>query len=153
MKTIKVEKQSEIPNGFTGIAEWPDGTKEWWLNGILHRVDGPAWEDTDGSKQWYRNGKLHRVDGPAIEDADGTKAWFVDGKRHRVDGPAIEHADGTKQWYLNGRYVYTLRKSIGDYIVIEDGLPSTMKWLGEPMPTLKVLTAEDIAFIPNLPGI
>ena len=38
-------------------------------------------------------------------------------------------------------------------IVIEDGLPSTMEWLGKPVSTLKVLTAEGIKFIPNLPGV
>jgi hypothetical protein len=40
-----------------------------------------------------------------------------------------------------------------DYIVVEDGLPSTTEWLGKPVSTLKVLTAEGIQFIPNLPGI
>ena len=173
METIKVKKHSKIPNGFTGIAEWFDGTKGWFVDGKYHREDGPAWEGADGSKEWYLNGNLHRVDGPAIERADGPKQWYFNGKRHRVDGPAWECADGTKvwmlndklhrvdgparvwhygrkEWYLNGRFVYT---SIVDYIVIEDGLPSTMEWLGEPVSTLKVLTAEGICFIPNLPGI
>ena len=176
METIKFENYSEIPKGFTAIAEWPDGSKEWYMDGNLHRVDGPAIERADGPKQWYFNGKRHRVDGPAWECANGEKQWFVDGKRHRVDGPAIEWHDGRKQWHLNGKlhrvdgpaverpdgtkewwlndwFVYDLRKPIGDYIVIEDGLPSTMKWLGEPVSTLKVLTAEGIKFIPNLPGI
>ena len=48
--------------------------------------------DADGTKEWYLNGQLHRVDGPAIEYASGTKAWWLNGKRHRVDGPAIEWA-------------------------------------------------------------
>ena len=34
-----------------------DGTKAWYLNGKLHREDGPAIEWPDGSKQWYLNGK------------------------------------------------------------------------------------------------
>ena len=54
-----------------------------------------------GTKAWYLNGKLHREDGPAIEYADGTKAWCLNSKLHREDGPAIECADGTKAWYLN----------------------------------------------------
>jgi hypothetical protein len=176
MKTIKVENYGEIPRGFTGIAEWADGRKEWILNGKLHREDGPAWEGVNGTKEWYINGKLHREDGPACEGADGAKQWWLNGKRHRVDGPAIECADGRKEWFLNGKRhredgpawewadgkkewyadgwcVHTLRKPIGDYIVVEDGLPSTMEWLGEPVSTLKVLTAEGIQFIPNLPGI
>ena len=35
-----------------------DGTKEWYLNGKLHREDGPAIERSDGSKSWYLNDKL-----------------------------------------------------------------------------------------------
>ena len=79
-----------------------DGTKQWWLNGKLHREDGPAVEHADGSKEWYLNGKIHREDGPAFEGADGTKEWYLNGNPHREDGPAFEYADGTKVWYLNG---------------------------------------------------
>jgi hypothetical protein len=35
----------------------------------------------DGSKSWWLNGKLHRLDGPAIEWVDGSEAWWVNGKR------------------------------------------------------------------------
>ena len=56
----------------------------------------------DGYKAWWLNGKLHREDGPAVEMADGYKEWWLNGERHREDGPAIENADGTKRWYLNG---------------------------------------------------
>ena len=59
-----------------------NGTKAWWLNGKLHRTNGPAVEDVDGNKAWYLNGKYHREDGPAIEYADGTKAWFLNGKEY-----------------------------------------------------------------------
>ena len=59
-------------------------------------------EYPDGTKSWYVDGKLHRLDGPAIEFASGTKHWFVNGKRHRLDGPAIEYPDGTKQWFIFG---------------------------------------------------
>ena len=70
------------------------GTKEWWVNGELHRTDGPAYEGADGIKAWYLNGELHRTGGPAIEDLDGYKEWFLNNKRHRTDGPAYEGADG-----------------------------------------------------------
>ena len=79
-----------------------NGTKCWYVNGKLHREDGPAIEYADGSKWWYVNDKLHREDGPAIEYADGSKCWYVNGKLHREDGPAIEWADGNKRWYVNG---------------------------------------------------
>ena len=35
---------------------------------------------SNGTKYWYLNGKLHREDGPAIEWADGYKFWYLDGK-------------------------------------------------------------------------
>ena len=56
----------------------------------------------NGDKYWYLNGKIHREDGPAIDRANGDKFWALKGKIHREDGPAIEYADGVKSWYLNG---------------------------------------------------
>ena len=87
-----------------------------------------------------------------IEWHDGIKEWRLNGKLHREDGPAIEYGNRVRSWYLNHISVYTCYVT-EDYIVIEDRLPSTMEWLGEPVPTLKVLTAEGICFIPNLPGV
>jgi hypothetical protein len=175
MKTIKVGHCSEISKGFTGVVRYPngskiwylngerhrvdgpawegaDGTKQWFLNGQWHRVDGPAWEAANGSKEWWLNGKQHRVDGPAWEGADGTKVWRLNGKRHRVDGPAVEWANGSKVWYLNGEFSYEL-KPIGEYLLIEDGLPSDVEWLGKRVTQRKVLTEKGFMYIPNLPGI
>ena len=66
--------------------------------------------DEYGTKQWYLNGQLHRADGPAVEWADGDKHWFLDGKLHRLNGPAITATRnggltvmyGTKTWWLDG---------------------------------------------------
>lgn len=80
-----------------------NGNKFWYLNGKLHREDGPAIEYTDGNKFWYLNGKLHREDGPAIEYLTGTLAWYLNGNLHREDGPAIEYSYGDREWYLNGK--------------------------------------------------
>ncbi len=82
-----------------------DGTKRWFLNGELHREDGPAIEGSDGSKWWYLNGKLHREDGPAIVYENEEKQWYLNGKLHREDGPAVEFPNGTKYWYLNNEEV------------------------------------------------
>ena len=80
-----------------------NGDKHWYLNGKLHREDGPAVEWEDGDKWWYLNGKRHREDGPAFENSKGDKVWFLKGKRHRENGPAVEYSSGTKEWYLNGK--------------------------------------------------
>ena len=57
---------------------------------------------SNGHKLWYLNGKLHREDGPAVEYSNGYKAWYLNDKRHREDGPAVEGSSGYKAWYLNG---------------------------------------------------
>ena len=36
----------------------------------------------NGNKYWYLNGKLHRTNGPAIENADGSKEWWINGKEY-----------------------------------------------------------------------
>ena len=82
---------------------WPDGSKQWYLNGQLHCEGGPAIEGSDGSKEWRLNGQLHREDGPAIEGSDGSKEWWLNGQLHCEGGPAYEGSDGSKSWWLNGR--------------------------------------------------
>ena len=59
----------------------------------------------NGDRYWFINGKLHREDGPAVEYANGNKFWYLNGELHREDGPAVEHTDGSKFWYLNGEEV------------------------------------------------
>jgi hypothetical protein len=87
-----------------------------------------------------------------VEYTSSTKGWQLKGKLHRVDGPAIEWASGSKSWHLNDKFIYEL-KPIGDYILIEDGLPSEVEWLGKQVTQRKVLTEKGFMYIPNLPGI
>ena len=61
-------------------------------------------KDFFGNKRYYLNGLLHREDGPAIEYFNGTKYWCKNGKLHREDGPAIEYITGETEWCLNGKY-------------------------------------------------
>jgi len=62
----------------------------------------------NGDKVWFLNGKLHREDGPAAEWANGDKEWWLNGKRHREDGPAVECANGNKAWLLNNEITTAL---------------------------------------------
>ena len=57
----------------------------------------------NGRQAWYVDGQLHRVDGPAIIGADGSQTWYVDGQRHRTDGPAIIGADGRQAYWIYGK--------------------------------------------------
>jgi hypothetical protein len=70
----------------------------------FHSINGEcACEGVDGTKWWYYNDKLHRLDGPAIEFSNGDKYWLKDGLKHREDGPAIEWSNGHKLWYQNDK--------------------------------------------------
>ena len=54
----KFIRKTEIrPWNFTGIIKYGYGDKEWWVNGKIHRLDGPAIEWHDGTKSWWLNDK------------------------------------------------------------------------------------------------
>ena len=55
-KVLKTSDWTKIPPNYTGIIEWSNGDKSWWINGKLHKVDGPAVEQVNGYKAWYLNG-------------------------------------------------------------------------------------------------
>lgn len=74
----------------------------WYLNGLLHREDGPAIEYGNGSTEWYINGQLHRINGPAKQSINGDFSWYLFGKKHREDGPAILTTNGEYEWYCHG---------------------------------------------------
>lgn len=78
-------------------------------NNELHSFNGrPAVEWIDsykkGTKIWYHNGLVHRINGPAIEKYDGVKIWVIKGKRHRLDGPAVIGPNLSK-YYVDGTYI------------------------------------------------
>jgi antitoxin component YwqK of YwqJK toxin-antitoxin module len=96
-------KFDKIPKDFTGIVECRTGRKGYYLNGKLHREDGPAIE--------------YREDGPAIESANSKyhlcKSWYLNGKIQKIiwhlkDGGHGEVSlvqGGKYRWYLNGKLI------------------------------------------------
>jgi hypothetical protein len=85
------------------LKTYKDGRQEWYLNGYIHREDGPAVIYPDGTQWWYLNDKIHREDGPAVIYSNGTQSWWLSGNLHREDGPAIIYPDGTQAWCVNGK--------------------------------------------------
>jgi hypothetical protein len=92
--------------------------QEWWLNGQLHRIDGPAITCQNGSQYWCQYNQLHRTNGPASVEPNiqyhtydkklTTIAWYFNGKKHRIDGPAYyKHFDDDnkllEEWYIDGQ--------------------------------------------------
>ena len=97
----------EIPKIVAQPVETMDkkGNIYWYVDGKLHREDGPAMITHNGSEYWYKNDQLHREDGPAILgiDANGNtfQEWWINGKRHRENGPAVISTD-REYWYMHG---------------------------------------------------
>ena len=79
------------------------GNRKWLLNGLLHRIDGPAIDCKGGKKEWWLNGLRHRTDGPAMKWSSGKQEWWFNGVLHRENGPAITYEDGSTEWWLNGK--------------------------------------------------
>ena len=75
--------------------------KKWYLNGLLHRIDGPAIEWVSGTMEWYQHGARHRLDGPA-RVTFVTEEWYQHGARHRLDGPAYISKTATV-WYKHNK--------------------------------------------------
>jgi len=78
METIKLDNVGDlIPENYTGIVEYNNGTIMYFLNSKRHREDGPAVIYTNGLLIYYLNGKHHREDGPAVIWNDGTKYYYI----------------------------------------------------------------------------
>ena len=74
---------SELTIYDTSGQAWPaqlvDGTPEVESDGWPNFSFQVKRLNSMGSIYWFVNGELHRLDGPAIEYANGTKAWWVNG--------------------------------------------------------------------------
>jgi hypothetical protein len=92
---------------------------------------------TSGGKSWWLNGKLHREDGPAVEYASGDKEWYLKGKRHREDGPAVESVNGDKRWYLNGKHMTEEEHTAAMNPAVEMTVEEICKALGKNVKVIK----------------
>lgn len=99
--------------------DYRNGKALWYINGFLHRLEGPA-KELNSYKCWYVNGICHRLDGPAVEYRWGDKEWHVNGKLHRLDGPAIEMIDGDTEWWIDGKRLSPEKETVMN-IWYEDG--------------------------------
>lgn len=99
-----VIKSDKMPDGFTGKVI-VNGTVSHYVDGLLHREDGPAIERSAGSEEWYIRGKRHRADGPAFISVSGIEIWYFEDKLHREDGPAYTWVDGSQAFYFNGKQI------------------------------------------------
>ena len=61
--------------------------------------------EENGTQLWYLNGELHREDGPAAIGTNGTQIWYLYDKCHSEDGPAVIWSNGDQIWYVNGKCI------------------------------------------------
>ena len=79
MKIIKLDYGVKLPENYTGIVEYLNGTLIYFLNGFIHKEDGPAIIRSTGTIIYYLNGKRHREDGPAIIYSFGLEYYYLKG--------------------------------------------------------------------------
>ena len=79
---------------------------------VNHITDGPVTIYLNGREEWWVNGKLHRVDGPAFIGY-GHKSWWINGKRHRDNGPAVIFTNGSISWFINDKHI---TKKVNDWM-------------------------------------
>lgn len=65
------------------------GVKEWYLNGKRHREDGPAIEYPDGSKEWWENGIRIKTEWVG----DGGKLWWEEKEEKDARREEFEHEE------------------------------------------------------------
>ena len=62
-----------------------NGYQSWSVDGVLHRLDGPASINRWGHQVWRFKGVVHRLDGPALTYPEGYREWFIKGKKLPTD--------------------------------------------------------------------
>ena len=72
---------------------------------ILHNPYGPAIVNADGSKQYYIENLRHRLDGPAITHPSGLELYFINSKELTKEEFEM-HPERLK--YLNKEYLLCL---------------------------------------------
>lgn len=82
-------------------------TYHWIRNGEYHRIGGPALVEVGEVTEWWVDGQLHREDGPAVQYHDTTcVGYYHRGKLHNDVGPAVINLTGADDnlyaYYLDG---------------------------------------------------
>ena len=70
-------------------------------------------------KYYYKDPEmtiLHREDGPAYQEPFNYKEWWLNGRIHHLDGPAIEYPNGIKKWYINGVFMFEISSKTGKIV-------------------------------------
>lgn len=97
---LVVSSPKKLPKNFTGCCRVSgngdnDGL-HWYKNGKSHREGGPAKIFLTGVKQWWYEGLLHRLDGPCIE-ARAHRELVAKKTKYRIHGEPFTKEQYYKQ--------------------------------------------------------
>ncbi|MFM1755408.1 MAG: hypothetical protein RL621_312 [Bacteroidota bacterium] len=84
IKLVTEQMVDCIPNNFTGIASYEDGSVIYYKNGLSHREDGPAIICSDGYQKWCLEGKPHNLNGPAVIYPNGAEIYCLHGQKYYI---------------------------------------------------------------------
>jgi hypothetical protein len=118
---------------YSGLMEWEDGTKTYWVKGERHRLDGPAVEYADGGKEWWYRGE------------------YVSSNEEMLAAPKfLTLYDSMEK--LEQHHILINRDD--EYILIDPCVHSSTlcPFTGQPLTFKKILHQNGIGYIPNLPG-
>ena len=88
---------------------WANGDKSWYLNGKLHREDGPAREYASGDKSWYLNGEELTE-----EEVMGIAKWVLAEEGVRVDNTE-DNVNSPSHYNQSGiECIDAIKASLGD---------------------------------------
>ena len=109
----------------------------------------------DNRTAWYLNGKLHREDGPAIEYANGEKSWYLYGLRYseKEFRDRMPHAS-TTEWVLvecvsQFRTRYMVEVPMGksewalDTVVMNEAQEFSQEHLGETIVSHRIVSQSE----------
>ena len=119
---------------YSGLMEWEDGTRTYWVKGERHRLDGPAVEYADGGKEWWYQGE------------------YVASNEEMLAAPKfLTLYDSMEK--LEQHHILINRDD--EYILIDPCVHSSTlcPFTGQPLTFKKILHQNGIGYIPNLPGL
>ena len=100
IRTLRLRKR-----GMKNSTKSRTGQTEW-LNshGQPHRLGAPAIITDGGTKFWFVNGLLHREDGPAVEYANGRTEFWLNGLPRKVLERSVPNPFGWVGGLLSGLF-------------------------------------------------
>lgn len=84
LKTISKASVFDPPRkeNFTGIIKDRSNNRAYYVNGVIHKEDGPAIEHADGQYAWYYNGQWY-----GENNCFTVESWieFVENKKRELE--------------------------------------------------------------------